>query len=85
MDKARSKRLIRGEVVSDKMDKTIVVQLVRKAAHPLYGKIMKKYKKFHVHDEGNTAKMGDQVTFVQCRPRSKSKHWELVQVVQAAA
>lgn len=78
------KRLIRGTVVSTGMDKTIVVMLVRKVAHSLYGKFVKRYRKFHVHDENNLAKKGDVVTFIPSRPRSKLKHWELVAVVEAA-
>lgn len=80
----KSKRLIQGTVVSDKGHKTIVVKLVRKVAHPVYGKFVKKLSKFHVHDEENKAKIGDTVAFSSCRPRSKTKHWELVSVIESA-
>ncbi len=73
-----------GIVVSDKMDKTIVVQIVRKAKHPLYGKTVKITKKYKAHDEENTAKIGDKVEIAETRPLSKNKRWRLVQVVEAA-
>jgi small subunit ribosomal protein S17 len=73
-----------GIVVSDKMEKTIVVQIVRKAKHPLYGKTVKITKKYKVHDEENVAKIGDKVTITETRPISKDKKWRLVEVVEAA-
>lgn len=73
-----------GIVVSDKMDKTIVVQIIRKAKHPLYGKTVKITKKYKVHDEENAAKIGDKVMIAETRPISKNKRWRLVQVVDAA-
>lgn len=73
-----------GIVVSDKMDKTIVVQIVRKAKHPLYGKTVKITKKYKAHDEENAAKIGDKVMITETRPISKDKRWRLVQVVEAA-
>ena len=73
-----------GIVVSDKMDKTIVVQIVRKAKHPLYGKTVKITKKYKAHDEENVAKIGDKVTITETRPISKDKKWRLVEVVEAA-
>jgi len=71
-----------GEVVSDRGDKTIVVRVQRRIRHPLYKKVVTKYKKFHAHDPENTAKMGDQVRIRECRPISKLKRWELVAVVK---
>lgn len=73
-----------GIVVSDKMDKTIVVQIVRKAKHPLYGKTVKITKKYKAHDEENVAKTGDKVMITETKPLSKDKRWRLVQVVEAA-
>jgi len=73
-----------GVVVSDKMDKTIVVVIVRKTKHPLYGKVITRSKKFKVHDEGNIAKVGDKVLITETRPLSKDKRWRLVEVVEAA-
>lgn len=81
----RGKRKSRvGIVVSDKMDKTIVVQIVRKAKHPLYGKTVKITKKYKAHDEQNEAKIGDKVLITETRPLSKDKRWRLVQIVEAA-
>lgn len=73
-----------GVVVSDKMEKTIVVEIVRKAKHPLYGKTVKVTKKYKVHDEENKAKVGDKVLITETRPLSKDKRWRLVEVVEAA-
>ena len=73
-----------GIVVSDKMDKTIVVQIVRKAKHPLYGKTVKITNKYKAHDEENVAKIGDKVEIAETRPISKDKRWRLVEVVEAA-
>ena len=66
-----------GFVVSDKMDKTIVVKVVRLTKHPLYGKVIKKIKKFYAHDQDNVAKVGDQVTIFEGRPMSRLKRWFL--------
>lgn len=73
-----------GIVVSDKMEKTIVVEIVRKSRHPLYGKTVTKSTRFKVHDEGNIAKVGDKVLISETRPLSKEKRWRLVEVVEAA-
>ncbi|MBI3252729.1 MAG: 30S ribosomal protein S17 [Candidatus Omnitrophica bacterium] len=70
-----------GIVVSDKMQKTIVVQVWRKAPHPDYGKVIEKAAKFKVHDEKNQAKVGDRVRIVETRPLSKDKRWRLVEVL----
>ena len=72
------KRVLQGVVVSDKMDKTIVVQVERRIMHPIYKKFIKRSKKFAAHDEGNVAKVGDVVRIRECRPISKRKTWELV-------
>ncbi len=79
----RKKRI--GVVLSDKMQKTIVVQIRRKALHPLYGKVIEKATKFKVHDEKNEAKTGDRVLIQETRPLSKDKHWRLVEVVERGA
>ncbi|MGI5918108.1 MAG: 30S ribosomal protein S17 [Christensenellales bacterium] len=73
-----------GIVVSDKMDKTIVVMIERKAKHPLYGKTVKITKKYKAHDEENVAKVGDKVLITETRPLSRDKRWRLVRVVEAA-
>jgi small subunit ribosomal protein S17 len=73
-----------GIVVSDKMDKTIVVRVERMAEHPLYGKRIKRAKKYVAHDAENTCKMGDEVRICETRPLSKTKRWELVEVTRRA-
>ena len=70
-----------GVVLSNKMQKTIVVQIRRKALHPEYGKVIKKANKFKVHDEKNEAKIGDHVRIVETRPLSKDKRWRLVEII----
>ena len=78
-------RTLTGKVVSDKMDKSIVVLIERQVQHPLYGKLIRRSTKLHAHDENNTAKIGDVVTIKESRPISKTKSWTLVEVVEAAA
>ncbi len=81
----RSLRKVRiGKVVSDKMDKTIVVALVDNVKHPLYGKIVKRTYKLKAHDENNECKIGDRVKVMETRPLSKDKRWRLVEVVEKA-
>ena len=74
----------RGIVVSSAMDKTIVVKVDTIKAHPRYKKVVRRSVKFHAHDEQNTANVGDIVRIVETRPLSKSKHWRLVEIVEAA-
>ena len=74
-----------GEVVSTKMAKTIVVSVSRRVPHPLYKRIVTKRKKFYAHDEESSAKMGDIVRIIECRPLSKLKRWRLGEVVRRAA
>jgi small subunit ribosomal protein S17 len=74
-----------GEVVSTKMTKTIVVEVSRRVPHPLYKRIIGKRKKFYAHDEQSTAKLGDVVRIVECRPLSKLKRWQLAEVIRRAA
>ena len=73
-----SRRVLQGVVVGDKADKTVVVQVDRRIQHPLYKKIMRRSKKYLAHDEKNSRKVGDRVEIRECRPLSKSKHWEVV-------
>ena len=73
-----------GTVVSDKMDKTIVVAIVDNVSHPLYKKIIKRTVKFKAHDENNEAKIGDRVKIMETRPLSKDKRWRLVEVIEKA-
>jgi small subunit ribosomal protein S17 len=71
-----------GEVVSDAMDKTIVVRAITRVPHPKFGKITKHVKKFHVHDEKNEAKVGDRVSIMETRPLSRLKRWRLVEILK---
>lgn len=73
-----------GRVVSDKMDKTVVVAVETKVRHPLYGKIMNRTTKFKAHDENNEAKLNDRVLIMETRPLSKDKRWRLVEIVEKA-
>ncbi len=73
-----------GRVVSDKMQKTIVVAIERRMAHPVYGKMMTRSKNIKAHDEENTAKAGDLVRIAETRPLSKDKRWRLVEIVERA-
>lgn len=74
----------RGTVVSTKMDKTIVVAVERRTAHPLYGKQLLRTKKFHAHDENEEAREGDVVRIMETRPLSKTKRWRLIEIVTRA-
>lgn len=73
-----------GKVVSDKMDKTIVVAVETKVRHPLYGKIVNRTTKFKAHDENNEANVNDKVLIMETRPLSKDKRWRLVEIVEKA-
>jgi len=82
METNRGQKLKRvGVVVSDKMDKTIVVKVERQFAHPLYKRIVRKSKKFLAHDENGQAKPGDRVEIIESRPLSRRKRWKLVRVL----
>ena len=83
-EQATVKRTLTGKVVSDKMDKTITVLIERQVKHPLYGKFIKRSTKIHAHDENNECTMGDLVTVVESRPQSKTKSWQLVNIVEKA-
>ena len=82
--KRTARRTKQGRVVSDKMDKTIVVVSETRVPHKVYGKIVRKSVKFKAHDEQNDAKIGDTVRIMECRPMSKDKRWRLVQVLERA-
>jgi small subunit ribosomal protein S17 len=71
-----------GEVVSDKMDKTVVVAVSRVTRHPFYHKVMRRVTKLKAHDEKNECKVGDRVRLIETRPISKDKHWRVVQIVE---
>ena len=73
-----------GKVVSDKMDKTIVVAIKTKVRHPLYGKMVNRTRKFKVHDEENACGVGDTVKIMETRPLSKDKRWRLVEIIEKA-
>lgn len=81
----RNLRKVRvGKVVSDKMDKSIVVSVERRVKHPIYGKFVKKTSRFMAHDEENTCGMGDTVRIMETRPLSKRKRWRLVEIIEKA-
>ncbi|OGT58581.1 MAG: 30S ribosomal protein S17 [Gammaproteobacteria bacterium RIFCSPHIGHO2_12_FULL_42_10] len=77
-----SARTIKGRVISNKMDKTIIVEVVRKVKHELYGKYIKRFSKMVAHDEKNVCHVGDLVVIQQSRPLSKTKRWMLVEILQ---
>jgi small subunit ribosomal protein S17 len=79
-----NKRTLIGRVVSDKMEKTVTVLVERKVKHPMYGKVMVRSKKYHAHNEGNTAKAGDLVEIVETRPVSRTKAWAVTSVLEKA-
>ena len=82
---ARGRRKIRtGKVVSDRMDKTIVVSIERLVKHPIYGRYVRRRAKFKVHDEKNECRIGDTVRFMETRPLSKDKRWRFVEFVERA-
>jgi small subunit ribosomal protein S17 len=76
-----SKKQLTGTVVSDKMNETIVVRVERKTRHPLYGKVIRKAKKYHAHDPQNEAREGDRVRILESRPISKRKTWVLKEII----
>ena len=78
------KRALIGRVVSDKMDKTVTVLVERKVKHPVYGKVMVRSKKYHAHNEGNTARAGDLVQIEEGRPISRTKSWTVTSVLEKA-
>lgn len=77
-------RVTTGKVVSDKMDKSIVVLVERKVKHPIYGKYVKRSTRVKAHDEQNSCRVGDTVSIRECRPLSKDKTWTLVEIIERA-
>lgn len=84
MENRSTRKVLRGVVVSDKMDKTIVVEVSTSIKHAKYGKRVKYSKKYHAHDENNTAKLGDVVVIMETRPLSATKRFRLVEVAEKA-
>jgi small subunit ribosomal protein S17 len=80
----KAARTLTGEVVSDKMDKTIVVMVERREKHRLYKKYIRRSSKVHAHDENNECKIGDTIAIEQCRPMSKTKAWRLHSIIERA-
>jgi small subunit ribosomal protein S17 len=85
MNDNKRKRKLVGIVVSNKMEKTIVVQVDRLVKHPLYKKVLKKKSKFFAHDHENTCNIGDIVSIMECRPLSKHKRWRMIEILKKAA
>ncbi len=83
--KTSIKRVLTGQVVSNKMDKTAVVKVTRRVAHPLYKKYVKVTKKFHAHDEGNICNIGDEVVIESIRPLSRLKRWRILEITKTSA
>ncbi|MFO1387229.1 MAG: 30S ribosomal protein S17 [Chitinivorax sp.] len=77
-------RTLTGRVTSSKMDKTVTVLVERKVKHPLYGKVIRRSKKYHAHDENNEYREGDLVVIEECRPLSKTKAWRVTTLVEKA-
>ena len=73
-----TKRILQGEVVSNKSNKTIVVKVQRRFRHPFYGKVISRSKKYHAHDEKNKFKEGEKVSIIECKPYSKKKTWQVL-------
>lgn len=84
-DSETTNRTLQGQVVSDKMDKTITIVVERRVKHPLYGKYVRRSTKVHAHDENNECRSGDVVLVEQCRPLSKNKSWRLVKLIERPA
>jgi small subunit ribosomal protein S17 len=82
MSETSSKRTLTGRVVSDKMHKTVTVLVERKVMHPLYGKVIRRSKKYHAHDENNDFHPGDVVTIEECKPISRTKTWRVAKLVE---
>ncbi len=81
-ERPRRQRVSYGRVVSDKMDKTVVVAVTRQVRHPLYGKVMRRVTKLKAHDAANASRAGDRVKIVETRPHSKEKHWRVAAIVE---
>lgn len=84
MDIKKNIRIKQGRVVSNKMDKSIVVAIERIIKHPIYGKYIKRTTKIHAHDENNACNIGDLIEIKECRPISKTKSWILIRIIEKA-
>ena len=84
MDNPKKRKAYIGQVISDKMDKTVVLAVTRKIAHSRYKKTVKRTTKFKAHDEKNECKIGDRVRFIETRPLSKDKRWAVLEVLERA-
>lgn len=82
MEERQMRKVQIGKVVSDKMDKTVVVAIETLVRHPLYGKIVKRTKKFKAHDEENNCRIGDKVRVMETRPMSKEKRWRVIEILE---
>jgi small subunit ribosomal protein S17 len=82
--KPKNRRTLTGRVLSDRMNKTRTVLVERRVTHPLYGKVIMRSRKYHMHDEANETHTGDLVEIEECRPLSKTKAWRLVNVIEKA-
>jgi small subunit ribosomal protein S17 len=84
MDERLNRKIRTGTVISDKMDKTVVVKVERFVKHPVYKKIIRRSSKFKVHDEKNECSVGDKIKIIETRPLSKEKRWRLLEIVERA-
>jgi len=84
MSEAKNKRQLTGRVVSDKMQKTVTVQVERRVKHPLYGKVVTRSSRFHAHDEERACKAGDLVLIEECRPLARTKSWRVIRLMEKA-
>jgi small subunit ribosomal protein S17 len=82
MEGQKRQKVLLGQVVSNRMQKTITVRVERRLRHPIYERVVKRSKKFHAHDENNQCQIGDQVRIIETRPLSKTKRWRLLEVVR---
>jgi small subunit ribosomal protein S17 len=82
MEANQRRKVLLGEVVSNRMQKTITVKVERRLRHPIYERVIKRSKKFHAHDEYNQCQIGDQVRIIETRPLSKTKCWRLLEIVR---
>jgi small subunit ribosomal protein S17 len=84
MAESKKRKAYVGRVISDKMDKTVVLAVTRRVAHPRYNKVVNRTTKFKAHDEKNECKVGDLVRFIETRPLSKEKRWKVLEIVEKA-
>ncbi|MDR1150761.1 MAG: 30S ribosomal protein S17 [Clostridiales bacterium] len=84
MKKRNKRRILFGKVVSDKMNKTVVVEIVKHIKHKLYKKVLTRTKRYKSHDENNSCKIGDRIKMMETRPLSKTKRWRIVEIVENA-